>query len=111
MVAKYLPKEQLRAKVDTYLREDEKDVIARKARAAGLPVSTYVRRAALGHKLQTVPTPNVEKWRELARLAGNLNQIAHAINGGHASGVDPLLLYEIGEQVRLLRVDLAGGAP
>lgn len=112
MRTRYLPKEQLRAKREIYLHSAEWAQIAQKAKQAGLPVSTFIRHAALGLAVQAIPSlVNVEAWRKLAPLATNLNTIAHALNDRRATGVDPLLLYEIGEQVRLLRLDLAGGAP
>lgn len=110
MKERYLPKERLRRKLDFYLAPDEQAAVAQKAKLAGLPVSAFVRHAALGLTVQTIPSANVAHWRELARLAGNLNQIAHAINCGLATGVDSACIEQLAEQVRLLRLDLAGGA-
>jgi len=111
MKERYLPKERLREKrLDICLRDDEHMTIAEKAKQAGLPVATFVRHAALGLTVQATPSVNVDHWRQLARLAGNLNQVSHAINSGRATGIDAALLSRIGEQVRLLRLDLTGGA-
>jgi len=109
MRARYLPREKLRGQLTIYVTGAEREEIDRKATAAGLGLSAYIRDAALGHRVQAVPSGNVEHWRELARVGANLNQIAHAINAGKANGVDIDTIQALAEQVRLLRLDLTGG--
>ena len=98
----------LRKPLEIYLADAERQSIQTKATTAGLPLSGFVRKAALGHPVATLPQPNAEKWQELARLSANLNQLAKAANGGDRVAVDSGLLYEVAVLVRGLRLDLIG---
>ncbi|UFP97294.1 plasmid mobilization protein [Gloeobacter morelensis] len=61
--------------------------VCRKASAAGLRPSEYMRGLALGHRLApTVPPVNVETYRELVKIGVNLNQLARAINTAVKAG-------------------------
>jgi hypothetical protein len=66
---------------------EERLALEERARAARLPLSLLVRNAALGLEIvpaaPTAPEINIEKYGELARLAGNLNQVTHHLNAGH----------------------------
>lgn len=98
---------ELRQRFDLYLDEAEIDQIRANATAARLPMSTFVRRVALRQHIELPPPAgNIERWRELAPLASNLNQIARACNAGLLpEGVFPVVT-ELTEQVRLLRLEL-----
>lgn len=98
---------ELRQRFDLYLDEAEIDQIRANATAARLPMSTFVRRVALRQHIELPPpSGNLERWRELAPLASNLNQIARACNAGLLpEGVFPVVT-ELTEQVRLLRLEL-----
>jgi hypothetical protein len=52
------------------------------------------------------PAGNLERWRELAPLASNLNQIARACNAGLVPDVILPVVTELAEQVRMLRLEL-----
>jgi hypothetical protein len=97
----------LRQRFDLYLDESEVDQIRANATAARLPMSTFVRRVALRQKIELAPpAQNLSRWRELAPLTNNLNQIARACNAGLVpEGIYPVVI-ELGEQVRLLRLEL-----
>lgn len=100
---------ELRQRFDLYLDEREFDQIRASAEAARLPMSTFLRRVALRQQI-TVPPPagNLDRWRELAALASNLNQIARACNAGLVpEGMNPVVAQLL-EQVRLLRLELLG---
>lgn len=100
---------QLRQRFDLYLNEAEIEQVRAFADVARLPMSTYLRRVALRHRIEAAPPAcNVERWRELAPLANNLNQIARACNAGHATAEIYPALAALSEQVRLLRLDLLG---
>lgn len=71
---------QLRRQFKTYFNEAELSAIEEKAHAAGLSVSTFIREAAIGKKIAAIPTVNAQHWGELARLAGNINQLAKRAN-------------------------------
>lgn len=99
----------LRKRMDIYLDDAELDQIRANAATARLPVSTFVRRVALRKQID-VPPPlvDVQRWRELAPLASNLNQIARACNAGRVEGIDLATIGALAEQVRLLRLELLG---
>ena len=99
----------LRQRFDLYLDEGEVEQLRGHAEAARLPMSTYLRRVALRQRIEAPPAAiNIERWRELAPLANNLNQIARACNAGLApEGIYPAVT-ELAEQVRLLRLELLG---
>jgi hypothetical protein len=98
---------ELRQRFDLYLDEAEIDQIRANATAARLPMSTFVRRVALRQHIELPPPAgNIERWRELAPLASNLNQITRACNTGLVpDGIVPVVT-ELAEQVRMLRLEL-----
>jgi hypothetical protein len=105
-----LPSAVLRKHYVIYLSESEREQIRAKAEAVKLSVSTFVRMAALGLPVQTPPSDvSVRRWRELARTTANLNQLSLSLNSRRATGVDPVVIDELAEQVRLLRLELLGG--
>jgi len=101
------PSSKLRNRFDLYLDEGEADQIRTNAHAARLPMSTFVRRVALRQQIELAPpAENLSRWRELAPLTNNLNQIARACNAGLVpEGIYPAVI-ELAEQVRLLRLEL-----
>jgi hypothetical protein len=103
---------ELRHRFDLYLDEREVDQIRANAQAARLPMSTFVRRVALRQSIERAPTAdNLSRWRELAPLTSNLNQIARACNAGLVpEGIYPAVT-ELAKQVRLLRLDLLAVKP
>ena len=99
----------LRQRFDLYLDEREDDQIRASAHAARLPMSTFLRRVALRQQIAVPPSAgNLERWRELAPLASNLNQIARACNAGLLPEGTYPIITELAEQVRLLRLELLG---
>lgn len=103
---------ELRQRFDLYLDEGEVERLRGYADIARLPMSTYLRRVALRQRIEAPPSAaNVARWRELAPLANNLNQLARACNAGLApEGIYPVVAA-LAEQVRLLRLELLGAAP
>src|SRR5674476_193069 len=75
-------REDFRERFGLYLSEVEAEQIRENAKAARLPMSTFVRRVALRKKIHVAqPLPHLDFCRrELAPLANNLNQIARACN-------------------------------
>lgn len=103
------PPETIRRTVGVRLNAAEWAVILRKADALGIPPTTWMRMAALSRQLppQRVPEINREVYAELARLAGNFNQLARAANTGRA--VVPLpLLNAVQDKLTRLRLELLG---
>ena len=97
----------LRHRFDLSLDAVEIEQIRANAAAARLPMSTFVRRVALRKQIELPPPEhNVHRWRELAPLSNNLNQIARACNAGFVpDGILPVVAA-LAEQVRLLRLEL-----
>lgn len=108
MARKLLTSRSLRHRLEIYLNADERTQVESKAKLVGLSRSAFLRKAALGHRLEPVPVANAQQWSSLARLVGNLNQITHAINAGRAHGVDPGLIDALQVEVRALRRALIG---
>ena len=87
---------ELRHRFDLYLDEREVDQIRVNAHAA-----------RLSQRIELPPSAgNLDRWRELAPLSSNLNQIARACNAGLVpEGIYPVVI-QLAEQVRLLRLEL-----
>lgn len=103
--------ETIRHTVGVRLNAAEWAVIGRKADALGIRPTTWMRLAALSRQLppQRVPEINREVYAELARLAGNINQLARAANAGRV--VVPLqLLKAVQDKLTHLRLELLGDA-
>lgn len=97
----------LRDSIDLYLNAEERREIEAKARKAGLPLSAFIRRAALGQKVEAPPGEfSLRRWQELARTTANLNQISKSLNEGRATAIEPAVIDELAEQVRHLRLEL-----
>lgn len=100
--------ENLREKVDCYLSQEEKIEIEKNAKKAGLPLSVFLRKSALGQIVSVLPSINAKHWSELARVVSNLNQLAHQANSGFVVGVQQSELEAISHEVQALRLSLLG---
>lgn len=75
-----------RIPVTTKFSSADLETVLSKAKAAGKTLSAYLRDSALSSTVQTsakIPPINSEQWRELSKVAANLNQLAHRCNTGH----------------------------
>lgn len=88
----------------------ELETLQAKAAQMGLTPAHWLREAALSRRLPTPPVPpiNREHYADLARLSGNLNQLAKLANTGHPVTVDSAFLQRIGTEVARLRLALIG---
>jgi hypothetical protein len=73
----------------------------------------WLRTTALFRRLPTPPIPpiNREQYAELARLAGNINQLSHHINSSLVPIItdnDVKLLRDLGKTVMQIRLTLIG---
>lgn len=102
-------RDELRQRFDLYLHVSEVKQLRSHAESARLPMSTYLRRVALRQRIDAPPPEaNVARWRELAPLANNINQLVRACHSGQApAGIYPAVVA-LAEQVRLLRLELLG---
>ena len=88
----------------------EYDALLAKAIYMHMTVAQWLREAALTRRLPSPPVAAINRaqYIELARLAANLNQLAHLANEGKCVTVaDGLLTCMIGE-TRRLRLSLLG---
>lgn len=89
--------------------ETEAALVSKKAKAAGLRPSAFIRQAALGRRISPpAPEINREAWASLGKLAGNLNQILHHLNAGFDTSMNADLLKTIRAEVQALRQSLLG---
>jgi hypothetical protein len=95
--------------VNCYLAAHEAEQLQDKARLAGLPLSVFLREAALGKRIHTLPVINAQRWGELAPLQANLNQLVRHLNNGTTHEVDEVLLAGLLAEVKDLRQALIGG--
>ncbi|CCD30117.1 auxiliary mobilization protein C [Candidatus Glomeribacter gigasporarum BEG34] len=89
---------------------DEYAALRQKAAQMSMTPAQWLREAALSRRLPSPPVPpvNRERYAELARLAANLNQIAHRANEGYAVTVADVFLRQLMEEVSRLRLALIG---
>jgi len=96
------------------LSPEERETLRRNASAAGLPLSTYVRRVALGRKVRARRRfVDQDAIYQLSRIGTNLEQFRRVIDAG--SGDDPVraevvaTVQEIREVLEALLGDDEGG--
>lgn len=71
MAQPLLPQEALRQRFEIYLNAGELIRVRAKAREARLPISTFVRHAALAQTVQAPPSEiSIAAWQDMARVAG-----------------------------------------
>ena len=75
-------------RIDLRVTPEERSRIGKRAEQAGLSLSEYLRRVALGDPNHPVIRTDVEAlravYRDLKRAGGNINQCARALNRGGA---------------------------
>lgn len=91
------------------LNATELGEVLRKADSSGLPPTVWLRRAALSRMVPRPPVPELNRaaYAELARLAGNLNQLTRAAHEGRIA-IAPEFINKIREAVQELRLGLLG---
>lgn len=108
---------ELRQVMAIRLTPTERVRVEAKAAEVGLPPATFVRQVALGSVVSPpaqIPEINREAYLELAKMGGNLNQIAYHLNAGIATGVDEAFLRRLADVVKSLAIrviELEGKAP
>jgi hypothetical protein len=88
----------------------ESALLDSKAAAMGITAGDFLRQAGLTRRLPSSPVPaiNRQEYADLARLASNLNQLAHQANSGAPVAVNDALLHQVAGEVRRLRQALLG---
>jgi hypothetical protein len=91
------------------LTPGERAVLAGRARVAGVPVSTYLRQAALARPLKRGRNRATHAGvEELGRLGRRLNQFAHAANVVHRIAA-PEELAQLLEEIREKIAEVSAG--
>jgi len=106
-----LPKNQLRShSLCVRVSLAELSIIRRASAQLHISIGEYIRMRAVGYRTPSPPLPqiNIDKYAELARLAGNFNQLAHNSNCGKPVIVDIALLQNCLTELRGLRQGLLG---
>lgn len=85
------------------LSPNEKEELEERAERAGLSLSAYIRRRALGKPVKT--QVDKQATHELNRIGVNLNQIAHVANAGDLEHIEAEAAETI-EEVRALIEEL-----
>lgn len=88
----------------------EYDALRNRAAHMNMSVSQWLREAAITRRLPAPPVPAINRaqYAELARLAANLNQLAHVANEGKYVTVADGLLTRMISETRQLRLSLLG---
>lgn len=81
-----VPFAQLRSAITVYLAEEEREQLEARARKSGLHLSAFIRKAALGQKIEV---PNVDAIRLWAELGGFLIELDKAISEVNQSCLMP----------------------
>ncbi len=91
-----------------YCTKEEVKQIEKYAADANTNPTEYLRRAGLKSENAKAVTPRLDrdKWIELGKLHGLLNQIAKGINIGAVQNVNLELLNQIKSEVQKLRLEL-----
>jgi hypothetical protein len=91
------------------VESSERALLEARARSAGISLSSYIRRAALGRRLpRPVPAINRETCARLGWLGARFNQNVEAIQQGHAPAAHIDLLEELRRELAALRRELVG---
>lgn len=108
---KQLPANEVRAvRLQPGFSMPEIETLEARAEALGLGVIEYIRAAALGQQIKSVPAVNRAAYAETAQLAGNLNQLSKKANeGGKVDAELAQLLTKVYDNVQALRLALCGG--
>ncbi len=106
------PENKRTATLHVRVSPTEYQMLRSKAAEAGLLPAQLLRHAALSKRMPPPPPTlgNIEKYRELARLSANLNQLSHQANSGHFVQVNEHLLFNVIQHVNSLRMLLLSGA-
>jgi hypothetical protein len=104
------PEAVRRATIGVRVSVSEYATLKSKAAQMHMTPAQWLREAALTRRLPSPPVAaiNREQYAELARLAANLNQLAHLANEGKPVTVASALLERAAAETRRLRLALLG---
>jgi len=96
-------------RINVPVNEEEKSLIRSKAMAYRMSGAFFLRQLGLGHRMRhPLPTINIQAYRELGRMAMNLNQVVTLLNRGREIGIQPEFAQRLFELLQSTRRALLG---
>ena len=96
-------------RINVPVNEEEKSLIRGKAKAYRMSGAFFLRELGLGHRMRRpLPTINIRAYRELGRMAVNLNQVVTLLNRGREVGIQLEFAQRLFELLQSTRRALLG---
>jgi hypothetical protein len=96
-------------RINVPVNEEEKSLIRGKATAYRMSGAVFLRKLGLGHRMRRpLPAINIQAYRELGRMASNLNQVVILSNRGREVGITPEFAQQLFELLQSIRRALLG---
>ena len=96
-------------RINVPVNEKEKALIRGKATAYHMSGAFFLRELGLGHRMRRpLPTINIQAYRDLGRMAANLNQVVTLLNRGREVGLAPEFAQQLLELLQSTRRALLG---
>lgn len=96
-------------RINVPVNEEEKSLIRGKATAYRISGAFFLRQLGLGHRMRRpLPAINIQAYRDLGRMAANLNQVVTLLNRGREVGITPEFAQQLFELLQSTRRALLG---
>lgn len=96
-------------RINVPVNEEEKALIRGKATAYRMSGAFFLRELGLGHRMRRpLPTINIQAYRDLGRMAANLNQVVTLLNRGREVGITPEFAQQLFDLLQSTRRALLG---
>lgn len=96
-------------RINVPVNEEEKALIRGKATTYRMSGAFFLREVGLGHRMRRpLPAINIEAYRELGKMATNLNQVVTLLNRGREVGIAPEFAQQLFELLQSTRRALLG---
>lgn len=94
-------------KIEFRVNAEEAAELHRLAKQAGMPLSAFIRKAALGCKIEgPPPLQNIQAHRSLVKTGNLLNQAIWKVHSGQIRHLDWEILSDLKRDVKALAYDL-----
>lgn len=102
--------ERRTGRINVPLNSEEKTLIIERAVAYHMSGAFFLRELGLGHRMRRpLPAINLQAYRQLGRMAANLNRVVGLINQEHAVGISREFAEELYDLLQATRRALLGG--
>lgn len=96
-------------RINVPVNEEEKSLIRNKAKVYRMTGAFFLRELGLGHRMRRpLPAINIQTYRELGRMAANLNQLVTLLNRGREVGIAPEFVQQLSDLLQSTRRVLLG---